>query len=213
MLVKDLGMIYATENSKYKQRFGIYECPQCGKHSRKCTYDVKRAGDLCRSCANSTHRSTNSLLYRIWQGMKRRCFDKGNKGYKNYGGRGITVSIDFLDFFTYKDYVEGLCDAYKKNYTIDRIDNNGNYERGNLRWASKSTQMRNTRVLYSNNSSGYRGVSFCKSKNKYRVQIRNNGRKIHLGTFKTAIEGAKAYDRYVIANKLEHNINGVEDES
>ena len=86
---------------------------------------------------------------------------------------------------------------------------NGNYEKENCRWANKSTQQRNTRKLISTNKSGYRGVTWHKAKKKWNAQIKVNYKRIHLGSFLTALDGAKAYDKYVIDNNLEHTINGV----
>jgi len=97
--------------------------------------------------------------------------------------------------------------TWKKGLSIDRINNNGNYELANCRWATKEVQVRNTRMIKSNNTSGYRGVT--KSGNKWKCSIRVNGKQIYIATYTTALEAAKAYDSYVIKNNLEHTINNV----
>jgi hypothetical protein len=72
--------------------------------------------------------------------MKNRCYNKKHAGYKNYGGKGITVCVEWYDSFVcfLKDMGER-----PHNKTLDRIDNSGNYCKDNCRWASKSEQQRN----------------------------------------------------------------------
>lgn len=210
MLIKDLGMVYAKETSKHKSRYGIFECPVCVKHYKTRTVDVTRGKSTkCQSCKGTTHGLCKHRLYSVWSGEKKRCNNPKHTGYEHYGARGIKVSEEFNDFAVWLKYVESLPDAYKDTYTIDRIDNDGDYERGNLRWESKAVQVRNTRRIRSSNKSGYRGVSWHKSRNKWCTQIRVNSKTISLGYYKTAIEAAKAYNSYVIKNNLEHTLNGV----
>ncbi len=83
----------------------------------------------------------------IWQGIKQRCFNPNNKSYWNYGGRGITMFPAWVeDFQAFYDYVSQLEHFSDDGYTLDRINNNGNYEPNNLRWADKNTQDRNRRT-------------------------------------------------------------------
>ncbi|HEY5630513.1 MAG TPA: AP2 domain-containing protein, partial [Nitrososphaeraceae archaeon] len=74
----------------------------------------------------------------------------------------------------------------------------------------RTVQSRNTRVLYSTNTSGYRGVYFHKARKLWSSCIRINGKSKTIGYFNTAIESAIAYDSFVIRNNLEHTLNGVE---
>lgn len=103
-----------------------------------------------------------------WKAMKNRCYNENSIDYPNYGGRGIKVCDEWLhDFQKYADYI-GPKPA--PNYQLDRIDNNGNYEPGNVRWVDKSTQMINRRIQR-NNTSGHKGVSQSAKTGKWWAQI------------------------------------------
>ncbi len=88
------------------------------------------------------HGESRTNLYWVWTAMKARCHNPRNKSYHRYGARGISVCQEWRDsFLAFKAYVgeqpEGL--------TLDRIDSSGNYEPGNVRWATYTEQARNTR--------------------------------------------------------------------
>lgn len=88
------------------------------------------------------HRQSTTPIYRVWRGMKSRCHDPRCADYPRYGARGITVCDEWRnDFLSFAAYV-GDRPAGK---TLDRIDNNKGYQPGNVRWATKSEQARNTR--------------------------------------------------------------------
>jgi hypothetical protein len=82
-------------------------------------------------------------LYELWRGMVRRCHDPKATKYENYGGRGIEVCPAWRESF--ERFVADIPDRPSRSHTLDRIDNDGNYELGNVRWATKSEQRRNTR--------------------------------------------------------------------
>lgn len=160
---------------------------------------------------NTTHGLRKHKLYNIWRTQKQRCLCVTNKGYYRYGDRGIKFSDNFLDFKVWFDYVTSLPNYDVDGYTLDRIDNNKGYEKGNLRWASKELQSRNKRVIMSTNTSGYKGVSWCKRAKKWKVKIVVGYKVIHLGYFTNIVDAAKSYNSYVIHNNLEHTINDIED--
>jgi len=117
--------------------------------------------------------------------MKARCYIPSKNGYERYGGRDnpITVFKAWLDNpAAYIEYISSLENAFENGYSIDRIDNDGNYEPGNLRWATKEIQMRN-RGISKNNTSGAKGVCFNKRLKKWVVSLTANGHRYHLGYF------------------------------
>ena len=90
-----------------------------------------------------THGLSNHYLYRIWRGINTRCYNKNTKGYENYGGRGI-VNFWKNDIVSFADYITNELGPRPSNkHSLDRIDNNGNYEPENIRWATQKEQCRN----------------------------------------------------------------------
>lgn len=88
------------------------------------------------------HHKSNTRLFHIWCGVKQRCYYHKHKQYKDYGGRGIAVCDEWLrDFMNFYNWA--ITNGYRENLTIDRIDNNGNYEPNNCRWVTIKQQQRN----------------------------------------------------------------------
>lgn len=84
----------------------------------------------------------NNRVYNIWYNMKRRCYNKNSKDYKNYGAKGINVCAEWLnDFLSFYNWA--LSNGYKETLTLDRIDNYGNYCPENCRWVTMKQQHRN----------------------------------------------------------------------
>lgn len=92
-----------------------------------------------------SHGGTGTRLHQAWQNMKARCYRKSTREYCNYGGRGISICDEWLNSFEpFKEWA--LSNGYKDDLTLDRIDNNGNYEPSNCRWITNQEQQHNKRT-------------------------------------------------------------------
>lgn len=97
------------------------------------------------AAAATTHGLSTHQLYGTWHLMLRRCENPAVKDYPNYGGRGITVCAEWHDVTTFITWIEANLGARPTGMTLDRLNPDGNYEPGNVRWASAATQAANRR--------------------------------------------------------------------
>ena len=94
----------------------------------------------------TTHGKTGTPLYITWYGIKTRVSNPKQRGYKNYGGRGIGMHPEWADSFeAFEAYILEVLGEKPEGETLDRVDNEKGYVPGNLRWASQPVQARNTR--------------------------------------------------------------------
>ena len=87
--------------------------------------------------------SEEKRIHGIWRGMKQRCQNPNCHSYKNYGGRGINICDEWLDFENFYEWA--LSSGYQDELQIDRINNDGNYEPSNCRWVTPKENARNKR--------------------------------------------------------------------
>jgi hypothetical protein len=95
---------------------------------------------------NKVNKTECYYIARLWQGIKQRCYNPNEPGYKWYGARGIEMYKPWIkDRQLFKQWILDNLGHRPEGYSIDRINVNGNYEPNNLRWADKATQLQNRR--------------------------------------------------------------------
>jgi hypothetical protein len=125
--------------------------------------DTKSCG--CQNPKGTIHGMAYTSIYRVWKSMISRCFNRNNRNWHNYGGRGITVCERWMDFTLFFEDMG----HNPPGLSLDRIDNNGSYCKENCRWASPREQGQNRRmsVLIT-----FQGQTFCVSEWARRVGIK-----------------------------------------
>lgn len=202
-----LTVIKRAENDKHRHPRWHCLC-SCGSvTTTNCSSLIagrsKSCGCLKREKATS-HGMRHHPVYGVWQQMKARCLNKKNKRWANYGGRGIIVCARWETSF--ENFWLDMGPTYKKGMSIDRKDNDGNYEPGNCRWAT-AVQQNNNRSVNKNNTSGSRGVHWDKRHKKWNARVQENRKLKHIGYFSDKIEAAQARDQYIKANNLPAQLN------
>ena len=204
-LIGETYMKYPAENSTRKYRYGLYVCQYCGKEFEATTAHIKSGNTRSCGCqkGGNTHGLSHNQFYKTWKNMMGRCYNLKNKHYQSYGGRGISVCTDWQDLANFVSWAE---ETYIEGMTMDRINNDGNYEPTNIRWADKTTQQLNQRIQ-KNNTSGFVGINWHKGNNKWVAKIKVNKIVIHLGYFNSVQEAVEARDIYIIENSLPHKLS------
>lgn len=148
-------------------------------------------------------------LYHRWMDMKSRCFNPNCCNYSHYGARGISVCDDWLGKDGYMKFKEwSLANGYKKELSLDRINNDLDYCPTNCRWTNKRIQNINRRQL--NNTSGYVGIKRHSSGIGWYGTVKVNNKDYYTGYSRNINEAIVMRNQYIIAHNLDNKINEVE---
>lgn len=139
-LKKDDCVLHFNSEAEACEYLGVVRCSvaSCYHKNVKCKGFTIERGEI------TTHQETKTRLHKIWSSMHERCENVNHKYYKHYGGRGIHVCEEWEDYVNFRDWA--VSNGYSDNLTIDRINNDGNYEPSNCRWSTFSEQAKNKRT-------------------------------------------------------------------
>ena len=167
-----------AENDRHGNARWLCECT-CPQRTRRIVRGVDLRSGHARSCGclqrevtaarNTTHGLSKTPEYKVWLNMIKRCTNPNHPEYKNYGGRGIKVCDRWLESFENFFADTGLRPSPK--LTLERIDNDGDYEPENWRWATRKEQARNIRP---NRMIPFNGEMLCVTEWAERVGIKAN---------------------------------------
>lgn len=146
-----------------------------------------KRGELIQGFTTKDH-----PLYSTYYGMLMRCYCEDEPQYNDYGGRGISVCDEWL--YSFRAFAEHIGFKPTPKHTLDRIDNNKNYEPGNVRWATRSEQCFNRRTFKSS-STGLKGV-VPRGNGRYMSKFCYEGAEFNLGTYSSPEEAHERYQKF-----------------
>lgn len=212
--IREVAPIY---RGKRKDRRVELKCTVChslfvvgyynSRRTRQKTCSNQCGGIITRQ--NRLYRAETHPLYSVWLSMRDRCNNPNNPRYSRYGGRGIKVSDDFEYFESFVDYLQKLPNyPYDKkgerikNTSLDRINTDGNYSIGNLRWASPFIQAANKSWKKPDSSSKAVGVHYCNTNNAWVSRVQHQGKLYHVYYGPSESEAIEARKAFILKNSL-----------
>lgn len=201
---KQYGMLTVLSFDRVENRNAFWLCScECGnvivKPARNLAYinscgcmSVKTRMTTERS---STHSMSKTRVYGIWQGMKMRATKWNYERAEDYSKRGIGVSESWLSF---ENFYADMGDPPSEYHSLERINNNLGYSKGNCKWETAARQQSNRRV--SNNTSGRIGVNFCSFTGRWRATLRCDKVNIWVGRFDSFEDACEAIEKAELEN-------------
>src|SRR3990167_3288391 len=146
-----LKVIHRNTDLKYKGKRAFWLCRcECGQTTTVDGSNLRVGNTTSCGCGKNrflqqtTHGMSKDRIYTIWMSMKARCSNPKSVAFKQYGGRGINVCERWKKF---ENFYLDMCERIIKTQTLERVNNDGNYEPGNVQWASPKEQANNTRKV------------------------------------------------------------------
>lgn len=182
--------------------YWICKC-SCGSEKSYIASNLTRnhttsCGCKTNSMKHKTHGMSNTRIYKIWLGIKKRCYAPYTPHYDYYGGRGISMCAEWRGDFQ-KFYEWSVANGYTDSLTIDRIDVNGDYSPNNCRWATIEQQAHNKRNLLYAKVNGIE-KSLCEWSETYHIPLNA----LRLRYLRGVAEGITEFDSNFLFPLREH---------
>ena len=155
------------ENTRYGSYKWVCRC-ECGKEAIVAAGNLRSGHAVSCGCVRKPHSGFGTRIYGIWKGMKERCLNPKSESFIHYGGRGIKVCEEWMEFVPFRDWA--LANGYSDDLQIDRKAVNGNYEPGNCRFVTGTVNNQNKRTTKLNDEK-VRGIRKLLNEGKKQKEI------------------------------------------